>query len=72
MDKVDKLINLIRLIKEEGMGVSSGPVNATNKSGEINIAGLPPDTPPVFKKNKNYAKGGRGSRKWWLQYLRGN
>ena len=27
-------------------------------------------TPPVWKGKKNYAKGGKGSRKWWLQYLK--
>jgi len=71
MDKIDKLIYTIRFFKEDGMGssaVSSSPTNSTNKSNQINIAGLPPDNPPVHA--KVYAKGGKGSRKWWLQYLR--
>jgi hypothetical protein len=70
MYKIDKLIQTIRFFKEEGMtsgAISSTPTNSTNKSGQINIAGLPPDNPPVYK---TYAKGGKGSRKWWLQYLR--
>ena len=72
MGKIDKLIHTIRFFKEEGMvsaAISSAPTNSTNKSNQINIAGLPPDNPPVFK-GKNYAKGGKGSRRWWLQYLR--
>lgn len=42
MNKVDKLIAIVRFIKEDGMGVGA-PTN--NASG--NIAGLPPDSPPV-------------------------
>lgn len=76
MDKIDKIISIIHSLKEQGMGVgavSSGPTNTTNPPGQINIAGLPPDMPPVMKgkKGKKYATGGRGSRKWWLQSLKG-
>ena len=48
----------------------------TNNASSGNIAGLPPDSPPVKKKKppmlkrKNYAKGGRNSRKPWLDYLK--
>ena len=48
-----------------------------NNASSGNIAGLPPDDPPVKKKNKRgsgmknrkkktYAYGGRGSRKMWM------
>ena len=38
----------------------------TNNASSGNIAGLPPDSPPVKKKKKTYAYGGRGSRKMWM------
>ena len=39
----------------------------TNNASSGNIAGLPPDSPPVKKKKKKtYAYGGRGSRKMWM------
>ena len=47
-------------IPEEAMAV---PTN--NASGDA-IAGLPPDNPPVKRKKKTYAYGGRGSRKMWM------
>ena len=53
----DKVMRNIR--KEEAMVV---PTN--NASGD-NIAGLPPDQPPM-KKKKRYIYGGRGSRKMWM------
>ena len=60
MDKVDKLINIIRDLKEE---VST---NSANSAG----LGFNPNTesPPVFK--KKYATNGRGSRAPWLRMLR--
>ena len=40
----------------------------TNNASSGNIAGLPPDDPPVKKgrKKKKYIYGGRGSRKMWM------
>ena len=38
----------------------------TNNASGGNIAGLPPDNPPVKRKKKTYAYGGRGSRKMWM------
>lgn len=62
MDRVQKIRNLIHIFREEsvvGTGEQSLGFNLYN------------DTPPVWKKKKwNYAKGGKNSRKWWLQYLR--
>ena len=56
----DYLKNLLKnLRKEEVMAVP------TNNASGGNIAGLPPDNPPM-KKKKTYAYGGRGSRKMWM------
>ena len=50
---LDRIISIVRhYIVEDGMSVSAAPTNATNPPGQINIAGLPPDNPPVFKKKK--------------------
>lgn len=46
MDKVDRLIKIIRDIKEE-MGSSVIANSTNNPNGPINIAGLLPDQPPV-------------------------
>ena len=68
MDKLDRLIQIIHNLKEEGE--IANVVGDGEKSLGYNIN---TGTPPVFpsKKKKTYAKGGRGSRKWWLQYLKG-
>ena len=58
---IDKVIKKIRQLKEE---MASGGIPANNASSG-NIAGLPPDSPPV-KQKKRYIYGGRGSRKMWL------
>lgn len=59
MDKIDRLIEITRLLKEEGMGVAAvAPTNATNQPGEpITMAGLPPDNPPVDLRK-------RGAKNW--------
>jgi hypothetical protein len=64
---LDKIIGIIRNLNEEGM-VVGGPTN--NASGG-NIAGLPPDEPPVRKRKKErkYLKG--PGRKVWMDYLNG-
>ena len=52
MDKVDKLIELVRLLKEEGMGVSAiGPTNKVG-NGEQSLGYNIDGTPPVFKKKR--------------------
>ena len=60
-----KLVNPKKnpLITKEEMGSAAGV--PTNNASSGNIAGLPPDTPPV-KKRKRYIYSGRGSRKMWL------
>ena len=55
---LDKLLRNLR--KEEVMAVP------TNNASSGAIAGLPPDNPPMKKKKKTYAYGGRGSRKMWM------
>ena len=56
-----KIIDIIRSLHEEGEG---GVIaNSTNPPGQINIAGLPPDNPPVRKKNK-YIYGAEFRKKW--------
>ena len=62
-DKLQKIIDTVRGLKEE-MGAASAGV-PTNNASSGNIAGLPPDTPPVRRKKK-YIYGGRGSRKMWM------
>lgn len=60
---IERIIHIVHTLKEENgptMSVGAGEIAGTVEAG---------DDPPVFK--KTYAKGGKGSRKWWLQYLRG-
>jgi hypothetical protein len=68
MDKLDRLIQIIHSLKEEGE--IANVVGDGEKSLGYNIN---TGTPPVFpsKKKNRYVKGGRGSRRWWLQYLKG-
>lgn len=61
---INKIIDIIHTLKEEGM-VTGAIANSTNPPDKINIAGLPPDNPPVKKKNKYIY--GAGFRKNWLQ-----
>ena len=60
-----KLVNPKKnpLITKEEMGATGGV--PTNNASSGNIAGLPPDSPPV-KQKKRYIYSGRGSRKMWL------
>ena len=46
-----KVISIIRNLREDGIVSSGAPTN--NASGE-NIAGLPPDQPPVDLRKKIY------------------
>jgi len=60
MDKLDKLIATVRFIKEQ-----EGAAAPTNNASSGNIAGLPPDQPPVFLKKKKNIYLGLGSRNRW-------
>lgn len=62
MDKVDKIIQIIHHLKEDGM-VTSAIANTTNKPGQpIAIAGLPPDMPPVDLR--------KGKRRNWNPFFK--
>lgn len=62
MDKLDKIIQIIHNLKEEGM-VTAGITNSTNKEGQpIAIAGLPPDNPPVDLR--------KGRRRYWNPFFK--
>ena len=60
---IDKIINIVRNLREEAM------VAPTNNVGSGKIAGTKEagDDPPVRKKKKRYIYGGRGSRRMWMQ-----
>ena len=60
---IDKIINIVRNLREEAM------VAPTNNVGDGKIAGTVEagDDPPVRKKKKKYIYGGHGSRKMWMQ-----
>ena len=63
MEKIDRIIQIIRNLKEE-----TGP---TMSMGHGQIAGSVEagDDPPI-RKRKKYISGGKGSRKLWLNYLK--
>ena len=58
---IDKVINIIRSIKEDAaptMSLGAGQIAGTKEAG---------DDPPVFRqKKKKYIYGGKGSRKMWM------
>ncbi len=69
MDKIDRIIEIVRSLKEEmgAAAVSGPPTNSTNQPGQPPaIAGLPPDSPPVFPNKKKNIYLGLGSRKRWM------
>jgi hypothetical protein len=66
MNKLDKIIDIARQIREEA-AMGAAPTNSASTAG----LGYNPETegPPIRKKKK-YIYGGKNSRKWWLQFLR--
>ena len=60
---IDKIINIVRNLREEAM------VAPTNSVGSGKIAGTKEagDDPPVRRKKKKYIYGGHGSRRMWMQ-----
>ena len=57
---IDKIIGIVRTLKEEGgptMSMGAGQIAGSAEAG---------DDPPVRKK-KRYIYGGKNSRKMWLQ-----
>jgi hypothetical protein len=60
---LDRIISIIRhYIVEDGMSTSAAPTNSTNPPGQINIAGLSPDTPPVDLR--------KGKRRNWNPFFK--
>ena len=57
---LDKIIQMIR---------EDAPTNAM-AHGKIAGSAEAGDDPPVRKKKKNYAYGGHGSRRVWLDYFK--
>ena len=57
---IDKIIGIVRTLKEEG-----GPTVSMG-SGQISDSAEAGDDPPV-KKKKKYIYAGRGSRRMWMQ-----
>jgi hypothetical protein len=62
--KLERIIYIIRTLKEEGVSVSASI--PTNNASSGQIAGLPPDQPPVFAKKKKNIYLGIGSRSRWM------
>lgn len=63
MEKIDRIIGIIRSLKEDGgptMSMANGKIAGSVEAG---------DDPPV-KKRKKYISGGSGSRKMWLDYFK--
>ena len=60
--KIDRIIDAIRsrLYEEPTMALSHGKIAGTVEAG---------DDPPVRKGKRQYMSGGRGVRKFWLDYL---
>jgi len=61
MEKIDRIIEIIKYLKEDGMSLGAGQIAGTVEAG---------DDPPVRKRRKKYISGGRGSRKFWIDYLK--
>jgi hypothetical protein len=60
---LDRIISIVRhYIVEDGMSVSVASTNSTNPPGQINIAGLPPDTPPIDLR--------KGKRRNWNPFFK--
>jgi len=57
---IDRIIDIVRTLKEEG-----GPTMAMGH-GQIAGSAEAGDEPPVRKKKKKYIYGGKGSRKNWM------
>jgi len=63
--KIDRIIQIIR----ENMVVGAGGfTSAADPKGPV--AGFDPVMSGPIKRGKQYAKGGHGSRKRWLDYLK--
>lgn len=62
---IDKIISIIRTLKEEASAAPTNNVGSGNIAGTVEAG----DDPPVRKKKKYIYQ--KNSRKWWLQFLKG-
>jgi len=62
---IDKIISIIRTLKEEASAAPTNNVGSGNIAGTVEAG----DDPPVRKKGKYIYQ--KNSRKWWLQFLKG-
>ena len=63
-NKINRIIEIVRAnLYEEvpTMALAHGNIAGTPEAG---------DDPPVRKRKRQYMSGGRGSRKFWLDYLK--
>ena len=62
--KIDRIIDIVRSHLHESlptMAMGHGKIAGSVEAG---------DDPPVRKRKRQYMSGGRGSRKFWLDYLK--
>ena len=70
MEKIDKIIEAFRTIKEEGGMVANSPGTSGGFSASSNAAGPTAGYDPLMGGKKRRIKMPPGSRKRWLDYLR--
>jgi hypothetical protein len=58
--KINRIIDIVHQLREDGMGVV--PTPPTNNASSGNIAGLPPDQPPVDLR--------KGKRRNWNPFFK--
>ena len=58
--KINRIIDIVHQLREDGMGVV--PTPSTNNASSGNIAGLPPDQPPVDLR--------KGKRRNWNPFFK--
>lgn len=59
-NKINRIIDIVHQLREDGMSVASS--SPTNNASSGNIAGLPPDNPPVDLR--------RGRRRNWNPFFK--
>lgn len=63
-----KIERIIQIVRENMVVGSGGFTGSSNPKGPV--AGFDPVISFPVRRRKNYSKGGHGSRKNWLDYLR--
>lgn len=77
MDKVDRIIEKVRQLREEGMMGGGGMMTTKSDAGVPGFSEKSPSqgptagiSPKLGTMKKRYATGGHNSRKPWLDYLK--